>query len=77
MLTSLKSDFDKLDPGTAKWEAAAVNIERENAKLAALEGQLGAVKKLLKKFLLNPVLLVFYSAVANRLTLLVKNAKTR
>ncbi|HFE9345710.1 TPA: phage tail tape measure protein [Streptococcus agalactiae] len=45
VLTSLKSDFDKLDPGTAKWEAAAVNIERENAKLAALEGQLGAVKK--------------------------------
>lgn len=45
VLTSLKSDFDKLDPGTAKWEAAAVQIERENAKLAQLEAQLGNVSK--------------------------------
>ncbi|WAI93950.1 phage tail tape measure protein [Streptococcus dysgalactiae] len=48
VLTSLKSEFDKLEPGTAKWEAAAVQIERENAKLAQLEGQLGSVSKAFK-----------------------------
>ncbi|HEL0668854.1 TPA: phage tail tape measure protein [Streptococcus equi subsp. zooepidemicus] len=49
VLTHLKANFDKMDPGTAKWEAAAVQIERENAKLAQLEAQLGSVSKAFKE----------------------------
>ncbi|MGS4702409.1 hypothetical protein ACK16P_09660 [Streptococcus agalactiae] len=44
VLTSLKSDFDKLDPGTAKWEAAAVNIERE-CKISSIRGTIRSCKK--------------------------------
>nr|WP_241964673.1 phage tail tape measure protein [Streptococcus chenjunshii] len=48
VLTGLKANFDELEPGTAKWEAAAVQIERENAKLQDLEGQLQAVSKAMR-----------------------------
>ncbi|MCQ9211814.1 phage tail tape measure protein [Streptococcus sp. B01] len=43
-MSELKANFDKLEPGTAKWEKAAVEIERENAKLAGMEQQLKGVE---------------------------------
>ncbi|HEM9634171.1 TPA: phage tail tape measure protein [Streptococcus agalactiae] len=49
VLTKLKTEFDKMEPGTAKWEAAAVGIEKENAKLVAMEGQLNQVSFALQK----------------------------
>lgn len=49
VLTQLKSNYDKLEPGTAKWEAAAVQIERENAKLVAMENELNQVSSALKR----------------------------
>lgn len=49
VLTQLKANYDKLEPGTAKWEAAAVQIERENAKLSAMEAQLNDVSSALKR----------------------------
>lgn len=49
VLTQLKSNYDKLEPGTAKWEAAAVQIERENAKLNAMENELNQVSSALKR----------------------------
>lgn len=49
VLTQLKANYDKLEPGTAKWEAAAVQIERENAKLNAMEAQLNDVSSALKR----------------------------
>lgn len=49
VLTQLKANYDKLEPGTAKWEAAAVQIERENAKLAAMESQLDQVTGAIKR----------------------------
>ena len=44
----MKKSFDKLEPGTAKFDKAAADIERENAKLAAMEGQLRGVEKALQ-----------------------------
>lgn len=49
VLTQLKANYDKLEPGTAKWEAEAVQIERENAKLSAMEAQLNDVSSALKR----------------------------
>ena len=45
VLDEMKKSFDKLEPGTAKFDKAAADIERENAKLAAMEGQLRGVEK--------------------------------
>ena len=47
VLNQMKSSFDTLEPGTAKFDKAAAEIERENAKLAAMEGQLHRVKEAL------------------------------
>lgn len=49
VLDGLKKKFDKLEPGTAKWEAAAVQIERENAKLSQMERELAQVEGALQK----------------------------
>lgn len=49
VLKGLKKNFDTLDPGTAKWERAAVQIERENAKLSQMESELGRVESALQK----------------------------
>ena len=35
VLDQMKKSFDTLEPGTAKFDKAAAEIERENAKLAA------------------------------------------
>lgn len=43
----MKKSFDTLEPGTAKFDKAAAEIERENAKLAAMEGQLRNVQQAL------------------------------
>ena len=47
VLDQMKKSFDTLEPGTAKFDKAAAEIERENAKLAAMEGQLHRVKEAL------------------------------
>ncbi len=47
VLDEMKKSFDALEPGTAKFDKAAAEIERENAKLAAMEGQLHRVKEAL------------------------------
>ena len=47
VLDQMKKSFDALEPGTAKFDKAAAEIERENAKLAAMEGQLHRVKEAL------------------------------
>ena len=47
VLDEMKKSFDTLEPGTAKFDKAAAEIERENAKLAAMEGQLHRVKEAL------------------------------
>ncbi|HFI0423939.1 TPA: phage tail tape measure protein [Streptococcus suis] len=44
VLAKLKSNFDKLDPGSKKWENAAIEIERENAKLEQMKTELGKVE---------------------------------
>ncbi|RLV19000.1 phage tail tape measure protein [Streptococcus iniae] len=49
VLTQLKAKYDELEPDTAKWEAAAVQIERENAKLNAMENELNQVSSALKR----------------------------
>lgn len=49
VLKGLKKNFDKLEPGSAKWERAAVQIERENAKLTQMEGELYRVESALQK----------------------------
>ena len=48
VLDEMKKSFDKLDPGTAKFDKAAADIQRENAKLAVMEGQLRGVEKALQ-----------------------------
>ena len=48
VLDQMKQNFDKLDPGSAKFDKAAADIERENAKLSAMEGQLYKVEQALK-----------------------------
>nr|DAS04424.1 MAG TPA: minor tail protein [Caudoviricetes sp.] len=48
VLDEMKKSFDKLDPGTASFDKAATDIQRENAKLAAMEDQLRGVEKALK-----------------------------
>lgn len=48
VLDQMKASFDKLEPGTAKFDKAAADIERENAKLVAMEGQLKQVEKALQ-----------------------------
>lgn len=48
VLDEMKKSFDTLEPGTAKFDKAAADIERENAKLAAMENQLRGVEKALK-----------------------------
>ena len=47
VLDQMKKSFDTLEPGTAKFDKAAAEIERENAKLAAMEDQLYRVKEAL------------------------------
>ena len=47
VLDQMKKSFDTLEPGTAKFAKAAAEIERENAKLAAMEGQLRNVQQAL------------------------------
>ncbi|MFS9315499.1 phage tail tape measure protein [Streptococcus infantis] len=47
VLDQMKKSFDALEPGTAKFDKAAAEIERENAKLAAMEGQLRRVEQAL------------------------------
>ena len=47
VLDQMKKSFDTLEPGTAKFDKAAAEIERENAKLAAMEGQLRNVPQAL------------------------------
>lgn len=47
VLDQMKKSFDALEPGTAKFDKAAAEIERENAKLAAMEDQLHRVKEAL------------------------------
>lgn len=47
VLDQMKRSFDTLEPGTAKFDKAAAEIERENAKLAAMEGQLRNVQQAL------------------------------
>ena len=47
VLDQMKKSFDTLEPGTANFDKAAADIERENAKLAAMEGQLHRVKEAL------------------------------
>ena len=48
VLDEMKKSFDKLDPGTANFDKAAADIQRENAKLGAMENQLRGVEKALK-----------------------------
>ena len=48
VLDEMKKSFDKLDPGTANFDKAAADIQRENAKLAAMENQLRGVEKALQ-----------------------------
>ncbi|QBX26278.1 tail length tape-measure protein [Streptococcus phage Javan310] len=48
VLDQMKQNFDKLYPGSAKFDKAAADIERENAKLSAMEGQLYKVEQALK-----------------------------
>ena len=47
VLDQMKNSFDTLEPGTAKFDKAAAEIERENAKLAAMEEQLHRVREAL------------------------------
>ena len=47
VLDQMKKSFDNLEPGTAKFDKAAAEIERENAKLAVMEGQLRNVQQAL------------------------------
>ena len=47
VLDQMKKSFDTLEPGTAKFDKAASEIERENAKLVAMEGQLHRVQQAL------------------------------
>lgn len=47
VLDQMKKSFDTLEPGTAKFDKAAAEIERENAKLVAMEGQLRNVQQAL------------------------------
>ena len=47
VLDQMKESFDTLEPGTAKFDKAAAEIERENAKLKAMEGQLHRVQQAL------------------------------
>lgn len=47
VLDQMKKSFDALEPGTAKFDKAAAEIERENAKLAVMEGQLRSVQQAL------------------------------
>ena len=47
VLDQMKKSFDTLEPGTAKFDKAAAEIERENAKLTAMEGQLHRVQQAL------------------------------
>ena len=47
VLDQMKKSFDTLEPGTAKFDKAAAEIERENTKLAAMEGQLHKVQQAL------------------------------
>ena len=47
VLDQMKKSFDTLEPGTAKFDKAAAEIERENAKLVAMEGQLHRVQQAL------------------------------
>lgn len=49
VLAKLKSNFDKLDPGSKKWENAAIEIERENAKLEQMKTELGKVETAMAK----------------------------
>ncbi|HFI0055092.1 TPA: phage tail tape measure protein [Streptococcus suis] len=49
VLAKLKSNFDKLDPGSKKWENAAIEIERENVKLEQMKTELGKVETAMAK----------------------------
>ncbi len=49
VLARLKKNFNSLDVGSKKWESAAIEIERENAKLEQLRAELGRVETAMKK----------------------------
>ena len=52
VLKTLKDNFDKLDAterGSARWERAAGEIEKENVKLEQLRGELGRVSTALRQ----------------------------
>ncbi|HEM5082123.1 TPA: phage tail tape measure protein [Streptococcus suis] len=49
VLARLKKNFNSLDVGSKKWESAAIEIERENAKLEQLRAELGRVETALVK----------------------------
>ncbi|MGV3189855.1 phage tail tape measure protein [Streptococcus sp. 11273D007BT] len=49
VLSRLKKNFATLDVGSKKWESAAIEIERENAKLEQLRAELGRVETALVK----------------------------
>ncbi|MBY5022193.1 phage tail tape measure protein [Streptococcus suis] len=49
VLARLKKNFNSLDVGSKKWESAAIEIERENAKLEQLRAELGRVETALAK----------------------------
>lgn len=49
VLKALKDNFDKLEPGSKKWENAAIEIERNKSKLEGLRGQLNQVEDAMKK----------------------------
>lgn len=49
VLKQLEESFKGIDKNSPKWEAKAVEIQRENAKLAAMESQLDQVSSALKR----------------------------
>lgn len=49
VLATLKKQFDELEPGTAEWEKAAVEIQKHNVKLEHLRGQLNQVEEAIRK----------------------------
>lgn len=49
VLARLRKNFNSLDVGSKKWESAAIEIERENAKLEQLRAELGRVETALVK----------------------------
>lgn len=53
VLQGLKKELDSVEKGSPKWEQKAVQIERENAKLAQMETQLQGVAKAMREISLQ------------------------